>query len=216
MKDPETHPYIGAISFHSWRGCDNWTLSIWADAAKKLHTPLLVGEGSTDAAAHRYPDIFLQPAFSLNEIDLYLRICAIGQVRSILQWQLTSDYSVLTGDGIYNTKGKLQPTQRFWNLKQLGLTPAGSFHLPITCDRPNVSCAAFGDIANGIFTLHMVNNGAARKVILTGLPDTVKTLRLYITDPQRGMAEGKRIQVAGGSAQFTLEAACFTTLVSSN
>jgi hypothetical protein len=214
LKDPETHGYIGAISFHSWRGCDNWTLSIWADAARELNIPLLVGEGSTDAAAHEYPDIFFQPAYSLNEIEMYLRIASICQVRSILQWQLTADYSILAGDGIYNTKGMLRPTQRFWNLKQFGLTPSGSFYLPLDCDRPNVSCVAFGDIAKGRYVVHIVNSGAGRQVTLSGLPDCVKQLRLVVTDPKRGMEEGKRVQVSSGTARFTLDPACFTTLIS--
>jgi hypothetical protein len=214
MEDPETHEYIGAISFHSWRGCDDWTLSIWADAAKELNIPLLVGEGSTDAAAHGYPDIFLQQAFSLNEIDMYLRIASICQVRSILQWQLTADYSILTGDSIYNTKGKVRPTQRFWNLKQFGLTPSGSFYLPLRCDGPNVSCVAFGDIASGVYSIHMVNNGATRQVTLSGLPDCVKQLRIYSTDHKRGMEEGKRVQVEDGAARFTLDSVCFASLIS--
>lgn len=212
LKDPETHKYIGAISFHSWRGCDNWTLSIWADAAKELNVPLLVGEGSTDAAAHRYPDIFLQPTYSLNEIEMYLRIGAICQAKSILQWQLTADYSVLAGDSIYHTTGKLRPTQRFWNLKQFGATPAGSFYLPITCDRPNISCVAFGDIANDVYSIHLVNNGASRQVTLNGFPDSVKELQIYVTDPKRGMAAGQRLQVKDGIVQFTLDAGGFTSL----
>lgn len=211
IEDPETHKFIGAISFHSWRGCDNWTLSLWADAAKELNLPLLVGEGSTDAAAHRYPDIFLQPEFSLNEIDMYIRICTICQVQSILQWQLTSDYSVLAGDGIYNTKGELRPTQRFWNLKQLGQIPGGSFHLPLSSGA-NVSCAAFGDIANGIYSLHLVNNGATRQVTIKGFPDTVKELQMLITDENRGMEEGKKVNVSKGVATFTLDAGSYTTL----
>ena len=216
MEDPQTHPYIGAISFHAWRGCDNWTLSIWADAARKLNIPLLVCEGSTDAAAHRYPDIFLQPAYALNEIEMYIRICSVCQIRSILQWQLTSDYSVLTGDGIYNTTGKLRPTQRFWNLKQLGLTPGGAFNLPLTVDRPNISCVAYGDIASGSYVIHMVNSGCARQVTLKGLPETVKSLQLYVTDHQRGMKKEDRVQVSGGTAHFTLDAAGFTSFVSGN
>ena len=34
MNDHATHPYIGAISFHSWRGWDTETLQKWADAAE--------------------------------------------------------------------------------------------------------------------------------------------------------------------------------------
>ncbi len=208
--------YIGAISFHSWRGCDNWTLSIWADAARELNVPLLVGEGSTDAAAHRYPDIFLQPTSALNEIDMYLRIGAVCQAGSILQWQLMADYSVMAGDGIYHTKGKLRPTQRFWNLKQLGSTPAGSFNLPISCDRPNVSCVAFSNIANVIYSIHIVNNGASRQVTLKGLPNSVKELQIYVTDPKRGMEKGKWLQAKDGVVQFMLDAGCFTSLFSKN
>jgi len=37
MYDPETYSYIGAVSFHSWRGCDDATLHKWAGAAKKLN-----------------------------------------------------------------------------------------------------------------------------------------------------------------------------------
>lgn len=46
---------------------------------------------------------------------------------SILQWQLTANYSVLAGGGIFGNEGPLQPTQRYWNLKQLGSTPAGAY-----------------------------------------------------------------------------------------
>ena len=214
IDNPSIHKYIGAISFHAWRGCDNWTLSNWADAARELNVPLLIAEGGTDAQAHQYPDIFTQPAFALDEINTFVRACGTGHVRSILQWQLTSDYSLLTGGGVYNTEGTLQPTERFWNLKQLGLTPAGSFYLPVRCDRPNISCAAFGDIVNGVYSIDIVNNGAERGVTVTGLPENVKEMRIYITDSKRGMDEEKKIRVSEGRAQFILEAASFTTLIS--
>ncbi len=213
LDDPATHQYIGAVSFHSWRGCDNWTLSIWADIAKELNVPLLIAEGSNDAAAWRYPEIFPEPSYALDEIDLYVRIYSICQPSSILQWQLTADYSVLTGNGIYDTQGPLKPTQRFWNLKQLGLTPKGSFYLPISCNRPNVNCVAFGDIKNGIYSIEIVNNGAERIVTLTGLPETVKQLNMYVTDRDRGMEKEKSVQVNNGMAKFTLAPACFTTLI---
>jgi hypothetical protein len=214
LEDMEARRHIGAVSFHSWRGCDDWTLSIWADIARELNAPLIVAEGSTDAAAHGYPDIFLQPAYALNEIDLYVRIAALCQPLSILQWQLTADYSVLAGDGIYSTRGALRPTQRFWNLRQFGSTPRGSFHLPVGCDKSDVHCAAFGDIANGIYSVHMINNGAGRQVVLSGFPDGVKQLRMFVTDRNRGMEEGSRAQVTDGKARFTLDPTCFTSLIS--
>jgi hypothetical protein len=214
LQDPTTHKYIGAISFHAWRGCDNWTLSNWADASRELNVPLLIGEGGTDAQAHRYPDIFQESSFAQDEIDIYVRACNVAHVKSILQWQLTSDYSLVHGGGIYKTEGPFQPTQRFWNLKQLGMTPANSFILPVTYDEEDISCAAFGDIGNGIYSIHIVNHGADRSVTLNGLPKKVKDLHIYVTDSKRGMEEGKLVHVSDGKAKFTLDADCFTSLIS--
>jgi hypothetical protein len=214
LEDPATHQYIGAISFHAWRGCDNWTLSHWADASRELNVPLLIGEGGTDAQAHQYPEIFLEPSYAMDELDIYVRAINVAHVRSILQWQLTSDYSLLTGGGIYETEGSLHPTQRFWNLKQLGMVSPGSFILPITCDIEGISCAAFGNIANGTYTIHLVNHGTSRPVHLTGLPDSVKELRVYVTDGKRGMEEGKRVRVSDGKAKFTLDDFAFTSVIS--
>ena len=101
IDDPDARQYIGAISFHSWRGWDTEILQKWADAATKLNLPLIVGEGSIDAAAWNYPDIFQEQTYALQEINLYTRLLAICQPISILQWQLTSDYSPLIGGGIF-------------------------------------------------------------------------------------------------------------------
>jgi len=214
LQDPLTHQYIGAISFHAWRGCDNWTLSNWADASRELNLPLLIGEGGTDAQAHQYPDIFNESSFAQDEIDIYVRACNVAHVKSILQWQLTSDYSLLSGGGVYRTEGPLHPTQRFWNLKQLGMTPAGSFILPVTYDNDVVSCCAFADIADGIYSIHIVNHGTDRKVTLEGLPKNIKTLHIFVTDKERGMKEGEVIHVSDGKAKFTIDEDCFTSLIS--
>jgi hypothetical protein len=213
LHDPEASKYIGAVDFHSWRGCTDEILAQWRDAARELNVPLLVAEGSTDAAAYRYPQIFTEQSFALYEINLYLRILAIAQPRSILQWQMTADYSLLTGGGIFGDQGPLRPTRRFWNLKQLASTPPRSFALPVVCNKSNLTCAAFGDIADDIYTVHMVNNGAARTATLTGLPPAVKQLRIWVTDSQRGMREGDPIPVTGGKAEFKLDATSFTTVI---
>ncbi len=217
MHDPEAVKYVGAVDFHSWRGCTDEMLAQWRDAAREVDVPLVVAEGSTDAAAYRYPQIFTEQSFALYEINLYLRILAIAQPRSILQWQFTADYSVLAGGGIFNDNGPLRPTRRFWNLKQLAPTPPRSFSLPVACDKqPNLTCAAFGDIADGIYTVHIVNHGATRTATLTGLPPTVKQLRLWVTDAQRGMQESGRIPVTDGKAQFSLAATSYTTVIGGN
>ena len=213
MKDPEAVKYIGAVDFHSWRGCTDDILAQWGAAARELNVPLLVAEGSTDAAAYRYAQIFLEQSFALYEINLYIRILAIAQPKSILQWQMTADYSLLAGGGIFGDNGPLRPTQRFWNIKQLASTPPRSFALPVQCKSPSLTCAAFGNIAEGAYTLHIVNNGSARPATITGLPAGVKQLRVWVTDTTRGMQEGAPVPVSDGKAQVALDAMAYVTLI---
>jgi hypothetical protein len=172
-----------------------------------------VAEGSTDAAAWNYPAVFQEPWFAMEEINLYTRMLAISQPLSILQWQLTADYSVLAGGGVFGDRGALRPTRRFWNLKQFASVPEGTFHLPISCSRADVTCAALGDTASGRYAVHVVNNGASHPATLRGLPDSVKELRVYVTDATRKMEEAARIPVANGSASLVLAPASFITLV---
>jgi O-glycosyl hydrolase len=214
LHDPEAAKYIAAVDFHSWRGCTDEILAQWSAAARQLNVPLIVAEGSTDAAAYRYPQVFAEQQFALYEINLYLRVLALAQPRSILQWQLTSDYSLLAGGGAFDDNGPLRPTRRFWNFKQLASTPERSFALPVACSGPNLTCAAFGNIAAGIYAVHVVNNGAARQATLAGLPANVKELRVWVTDTARGMEEGARIAVSGGKAEVKLDATSYTTVIS--
>ena len=212
IADPETHKYIGAVSFHSWRGCDDQTLKEWAEAAESINVPLIVGEGSTDAAAHRYPQIFNESTFALYEINLYTRICAICQPLTILQWQLTSDYSPLWGNGIYGSEGPLRPTQRFWNLRQLSLTPENSFAVPALCSKKNINTAAFANIARGETAVHIVNNGAACEAEITGLPEHASQSTVYVTNAKLDSQEQELIP-SSGSLRLTLPAESFITII---
>ncbi|MDB5135924.1 MAG: hypothetical protein JWP37_2527 [Mucilaginibacter sp.] len=216
INDAESHPFMGAVSFHSWRGWDTETLQKWTDAAKQTGLPLMVGEGSIDAAAWAYPAYFEESSYALEEINLYTRLLAICQPLSILQWQLTADYSPLKGGGIYGNNGPLEPTQRFWNLKQLASTPPNLFHMPLTANRNDldISCAALGDNAKHIYTIHIVNNSASRQVHLTGLPNGVKEFKVYETNKDLDMKQLKSIKVSNHEAVFNLDSRCFTSLVS--
>ncbi|MBR2064568.1 MAG: hypothetical protein IJ971_07740 [Bacteroidales bacterium] len=212
LADRETHKYIGAVSFHSWRGCDDETLKEWADAARSINVPLIVGEGSTDAAAHRYPMIFNESTFALYEINLYTRICAICQPMTILQWQLTSDYSPLWGNGIYGSEGPLRPTQRFWNLRQLAMTPENSFAVPAECSKKNLNTAAFANIAQGKTTVHIVNNGASCEAEITGLPENASRATVYVTNA-RDNSLTRMLAPSAGSLHVTLPAESFITII---
>ena len=213
MRDSSTYPYIGAVSFHSWRGWDTETLAHWASASRQMNLPLIVGEGSIDAAAWAYPAIFEEQTYAMEEINLYIRIMNICQPLSILQWQLTSDYSPLSGGGIFGKEGPLEPTQRFWNLKQLSSTPEGLNYLPIFCDRTTVTCVGLGNSRSGKYVFHLVNNGAERRVLLSGIPGSVRSFRIITTGKSFSMQEGTSLHVSKGEAQFILPAGCFVTLM---
>lgn len=213
LADRATHRYIGAVAFHTWRGCTPDTLAAWGQAARQLGVPLLITESGPDAHLHEYPAVRLEPWFQLQEIELYVRCCAYAQPATVMQWQLTTDYSVLTGGGVYDEAGPLKPTQRFWNLKQLGATPPGALSLLLTSDRPEVTVAAFADPAQDRYALHIVNRGNQRSAVLTGLPASVTAWRRFITDATRGMEEQGRVQARSGKAEFTLPPASFTTLL---
>ena len=215
LNDPAALPYIGAISFHSWRGWDTETLQKWADAAKQINVPLIVGEGSIDAQAWGYPQIFKEPTYALQEINLYTRLLNICQPITILQWQLTTDYSPLIGGGIFGNNEPLHPGQRFWNLKQLASTPEHLFAMPVTSSKSDVSCAALGDNDKGVYTLHLVNNGSARTVTLTGLPVNLKKMHLYVTNQTSNMKETQISKPVNGAITFEMNATSYYTLIAS-
>lgn len=214
LNDPATHQYIGAISFHSWRGWDKEILQKWADAATELKKPLIVAEGSIDAQAWGYPQIFLESSYALNEINLYVRLLSICQPEAILQWQLTADYSLLAGGGIFGDTTKLRPTQRFWNIKQFSSTPKNLKAMTITGDKKGISVVALGDNDKGVYAIHLVNNDASRKVTVTGIPSKIKSFKLFITDKNDNMKEEKSIMVSQGKATFILQQTSFTSLFS--
>jgi hypothetical protein len=208
LADPEAAKYIGGVSFHSWNSGTIEQYTHFSEAARKLNVPLLVGEGGLDPSAHQYRAIFLEPWFCLNEISQYVEICRVAQPLSILHWQYTADYSILTGG---NGGQPLQPAQRFWDIKQLGMTAPNSTAMAITCDNPKVISCAFAD--HGACIVHLVNNGASRRATVSGLPGDFKEMRAFVTDGRRGMQETGRLPVVQGTVLVPLDAMSFTSLV---
>ncbi len=213
--DPETRPYIGGVSFHSWRGWTDENLVKWSDISKRIDLPLFVGEGSIDAGAWRYPQIFEEPTYALDEIDVYLKILNIAQPLTILQWQLTADYSPMSGGGIFgNDKDELFPTQRFYNLEQLGSTPKDVYAIPIISNEELVTSAAFLSSKKNKMAIHLVNKGATRKATLSGIPDRIRELTIFITNKQKSFEKFKTVPVQNGVISVELEGASFISLMS--
>ncbi len=72
----------------------------------------------------------------------------------------------------------LQPTRRFFNLKQLDLTPPATPFIPLTGDSPNISHAAYGDAAKGVLVVHFAQQwyAMARVTLATSLPAATKNI----------------------------------------
>jgi hypothetical protein len=191
------------------------TLQAWATAAKQINKPLIVAEGSIDAQAWGYPQVFEESSYALEEISLYTRLLNICQPLSILQWQLTTDYSPLIGGGIFGNNSPLHPGQRFWNLKQLSSTPADLFAMPVSCNAPNVTCAALGDNSKGIYVIHLVNNGTKREIIITGLPTDITSAILCLTNENKYMKPQRSVKISNGIIAFKAAATSYYTLTGS-
>jgi len=209
LNDPEALPYIGAVSFHSWRGATDAQYQKWTDAAVKIGLPLFDAEGGNDAQASGYPNVFREPWYALDEAAEYIRIMRICHPEAILEWQLTQDYSVLKSDA----SGALEPAQRFYNLKQFNLTPPGSAWIPVQSSSGLVLPAACLDSSRGVCTVHLVNNGAGRPVTVAGLPAAITQMSVYVTDDKRGVEKLEPVAVKNGSAQLTLQGQTLTTLI---
>ncbi|MEZ7494322.1 hypothetical protein QO206_02415 [Leeuwenhoekiella aequorea] len=213
--NPESLPFIGGVSFHSWRGWSQENLLKWLDIANRVKEPLFVGEGSIDAGAWRYPQIFEEPTYALEEMRIYLKIIKMAQPLSILQWQLTSDYSVLSGGGVYgNDDEEMHPTQRFYNLKQLGTTPKGLNVLPLVSDDPLITATALGSSENSQYALHLVNKSGDREITILGIPETISFFNIYTTNESSFFEKKKKIRPKDGKISFKLNGASFVSLFS--
>jgi hypothetical protein len=210
MNDPEAVKYIGAVSFHSWRGGTDEQYAYWGAAAKKLGVPMICAEGGTDSSSSSYPAIFLEQWYALDELSEYVRLLRITQAASILEWQLTQNYSVLTTD----QNGDLIPAQRFYDLKQLDLAPAGSSKMPVRSDKSNLLACAFANPDSGNYIVNLVNNGPTRSVIVTGLLSSLKQMHVMVSDINRGMKELDPVTITNGTAHVSVDHQSFVTLFS--
>lgn len=85
--------------------------------------------------------------------------------------------------------------------------------MPITSDRADLTGAAFGDLANGTYVIHLVNRGGSRTAQLSGLPAGLTRCRRVLTDAERGRVDDGDVEVREGKAEWVLPAASYTTLL---
>ena len=92
------------------------------------------------------------------------------------------------------------------------MTPADAFFIPLTVDKENVNTAAFYNKAQEKGALHMVNNGAACKAEISGLPASVSHAVVFVTNASQN-AEEMSVNVSQGIATIGMSAESFVTVL---
>jgi O-glycosyl hydrolase len=211
LDDPAAMKYVGAMSYHSWNGGTTQQLVGWHQQALRGKIPLLITEAGTDPEAHRYPTIFTEPWYAVNEAAMYVQCLELSQPLTMMHWELTPDYGF-----IRTTQVPTDPTQlpqRWWQFKQLAsLTPANSNILNCTSNNAEIIPAALANADQGVSVIHLVNTGPEREVTIAGLPADVKQLQCHLTDATHSMAEQPSIAAADGTVHLTLPSLSFVTL----
>ena len=106
----------------------------------------------------------------------------------------------------------MRPTQRFFNIQQLSMTPSDSFAIPTQVGKDNINVAAFTKPSTGQSTLHIVNNAASCTARITGLPAGTTTAVVRITNDKQH-AEAFSLSVHNGSVDVDMPADSFVTIL---
>jgi len=212
-EDAEALRYVRAIGFHSWGGATPAQYQAWGDLAERLGLPLLVAELGVDAAAwrNRVYDSF---HYGLREVRMYQELLLHARPQGTMHWELTSDYgSVATRQADGQTE--LLPTHRFWFQKHFfNLTPPNADALAVSCTHAKVLATAFraADGGRTDYTLHVANFGAAREVVIEGLPEEIRSLRVVATSESHEYQELEPVRASGNRLSFLTPPRSLVTL----
>jgi len=209
--DPGAMQYVGAVSFHSWGGATPEQYGAWGDLAERLHLPLLVAELGVDAGAWR-TNPFDTLRYAIEEATMYQDLVLYARPQATMQWEFTSDYSLVSQGNDASGRATLEPTRRFFIVKQFcNLTPPKPDVLAATSDAPKVVLTAFAG-RGAVYTFQIVNRGAGRKAVLTGIPDEVTRLRALRTSETENFKELDSVAVKDGRAEIELAPQSLLTL----
>ncbi|HNS49312.1 MAG TPA: hypothetical protein PKM61_07290 [bacterium] len=190
LAKPELLPYAGGLAFHAWGGARPEEYRAWKELADRHRLPLLVTEAGTDASAYLTRWYIHSFHYAVQELRLYQELLRHARPQSIMEWQYTDDYGPLQAEtGTDTGPIRYRPTLRYAFLKQfVNLTPAG-LAVASESDRPEVLVTAFsgrpagaGEKSGRILTIHIANLGPGRTATLTGLPETIKNLKVFQSD----------------------------------
>ena len=176
---------VGRCGFHSWGGGTPEQYAAWGDVAEWLNLRLLVTEMGVDAAAY-HNRAYGSYHYGLEEARMTQELLMYARPQGTQFWQSTNDYALArTGQD-----DVVEPTSRFFLVKHFtDLTPQHSDALAVTSDQRTVLCSAFrkGDI----YTVHVLNLGAAREANVSGLPAGVwRVVQTMEAAPYQANASG--------------------------
>ncbi|MBC8109302.1 MAG: hypothetical protein H7Z14_22150 [Anaerolineae bacterium] len=211
LADPEAMKYVGMVSYHSWNGGTDEQLIGWRNHARRAGVPLIIAEAGTDPDAHQYRNIISEPWYAVEEAENNLRCLTLSQPASIMHWQLTPDYGMVSAGK--NDGDPIQPSRRWWQFKQLAdLSPATATIFATKCDQPAITVAALGETTSVASAVHFSNVGAERKARINGLPTGAK-FHCYVTDGDRNMKQSDELLTSNDAIELTLPAQSLVTLV---
>ncbi len=212
--DPAALAHVGAIGFHPWGGGTAAHYSAWGDIAERLKLPLLVTEVGVDPFAYRTKS-FDTFDYALRELRMYQELLLYARPQGVMQWQLTSDYSLLREERDDAGDVRLVPTTRYYFVKHFcNLTPQPAAALSASSDHPDVLFTAFVGSAEGrnAYTLHIANLGAGCRAVISGLPGDITPLHAVQTSEREGFADLEPPAVHGGAVEVQLAPRSLLTL----
>ncbi|MEK7405341.1 MAG: hypothetical protein AAB225_09545 [Acidobacteriota bacterium] len=213
--DPEAMRYAGAVAFHSWGGATAEQYAAWGDLAEWLQLPLLVAELGVDAAAWR-GRVYDSFHYGVREVRMYQELLLHARPQGAMQWEFTSDYSMVRTARRPDGGEELTPTHRFWFIKHFtDLTPANSDALATTSNHAKVLFTAFTAASGGrrVYALHVANLAAAREITLQGVPAEAATLRAWRTSETEAFRELGTVEAESGVLRLQMPPRSLLTLV---
>jgi len=213
-EDAEAMRHVGAVGFHSWGGASPDQYGAWAALACRLKLPLLVTELGVDA---NWRDVPLHTfRYALQEARMYQELILYARPQGTMQWEFTSDYSLLEHGQDAGGATTLVPTKRFWFVKHFcNLTPTPGVAVATQSNHPDVLItalkAADSDGTPG-FAVHILNLGPDRQAHLDGLPAWSGQLRAVCTSETEAFAELPAVPPAAGGLELELASNSLLTL----
>lgn len=221
-RDVKLQQYVGAVGIEIGGPLETnlATYRLWGDLATHANKPLLITSVGRPYAA--------SSTYLFEELRMWQQVMSELQPTGMLVRQFVSEksnkwlmvfdrqvvrdkdraFSVLQVDNVPKRVEDALPAQRFWFAKHFcDLTPVGHA-IATTSDHPRVLATAVAGTRGGRhgWTLHLSNAGAARQATISGLPDSVMSLRVIRSGAGEGFVEGDRVKLVKGTATLELPA----------